>query len=527
MSRKSIWFLASFSAIALTALIVVQFIWIQDGLAVHQKQFDQRITQSITNITNKLEEYETLNYINEEIDFKQVSEIEVPNSLTEDPASLDQGSYGIGTDEALFPYNDNPVAYRTTQELDLFYGDSMVILPRSSLYDDNMSPSHTRTLITQEDLLRNHKQLFANKRVFVERVFNKMVSFEGPIESRVPKVMLDTLLQNEIYSLGIGLPYEYAVKTLQGYSLQSEYFEATSTEKTFTSLLFPQDLITTPNFLVIYFIGQKNYIFKSVSLMAGISLVLIFLLLIVSFITIYVIIRQKKLSEIKNDFVNNMTHELKTPISTISLASQMISDQSVSVNPESLERISSLIKEESKSLGVQVEKVLQMSIFDQGKMQLKTKQIDIDNLINRVVDSFGLQFQQKNASAELILNAEDHTIDGDEVHLSNVISNLLDNALKYSNGEPRIKITSKASRKGICIRISDNGIGMSKDQRKRVFEKFYRVPQGNIHNVKGFGLGLSYVKKIVEEHHGKISVDSELKKGSEFTLFLPYNREKL
>ncbi len=402
----------------------------------------------------------------------------------------------------------------------------MVLLPRTSLYDDNRSPSHSRTLISQADLIRNYKQIFANKRVFVERVFNKMVSFEGPIETRVPKVLLDTLLQNEINSLDILLPYEYAVKTLQGYSLQSKSFDISSTEKTYTSLLFPQDLITTPNFLVIYFIGQKNYIFKSVSLMAGISLVLIFLLLIISFITIYVIFRQKKLSEIKNDFVSNMTHELKTPISTISLASQMLSDQSISVNTESLDRISSLIREESKSLGVQVEKVLQMSIFDQGKMRLKNKQIDIDQLINRVVDSFSLQFQQEKATTELHLNAEHNTVDGDEVHLSNIISNLLDNALKYSSDDPRITITSRSGRNGISIKITDNGIGMSKDQRKRVFEKFYRVPQGNIHTVKGFGLGLSYVKKIVDEHHGKISVDSELKKGSEFSLFLPYNQEK-
>ena len=526
MSRKSIWFLASFSAIALTALIVVQFIWIRDGLTVQEKQFDQIITQSLSNVINKLEKYETLNYIDEEIDSERLSEIEIPNRLTKDPESIDQGSYGLGADDGQISYNDDSEEYRSNQERELFSGDPMVLLPRTSLYHDNGSPSHSRTFISEADLIRNYKQNFVNKRVFVERVFNKMVKYGGSINTRVPKVMLDTLLQNEINSLDIELPYEYAVKTLKGYSLQSKYFEASSLEKTFTSLLFPQDLITTPNFLVIYFIGQKNYIFKSVSLMAGVSLVLIFLLLIISFITIYVIFRQKKLSEIKNDFVSNMTHELKTPISTISLASQMLSDQSISANTVSLDRISSLIKEESKSLGVQVEKVLQMSIFDQGKMRLKNKHIDIDILINRVVDSFSLQFQKKKASTELHLNAENQTVDGDEVHLSNIISNLLDNALKYSNEDPRITISSKAGRKGISIKIADNGIGISKDQRKRIFEKFYRVPQGNIHTVKGFGLGLSYVKKIMDEHHGKISVDSELKKGSEFTLFLPYNQEK-
>lgn len=526
MSRKSIWFLASFSAIALTALIVVQLVWINDGITVQEKQFDQLITQSLNKIINKLEEYETLSYLEEELLSEQLVDYQSSEIILSNQSTPRKANYGLGSDADSMSYISDSEPYRSSEELGLMAGDTMVLLG-NSLYDANRAPSHSRTMISQSDLIRNYEQLFANKRVFVERVFNRMIRYEGPIESRLPRVMLDTLLQKEINSLDIELSYEYAVKTSQGrHTLQSTGFNKRINEKQYTGLLFPQDLITTPNFLVIYFNGQRSYIFQSVSLMAGVSLILILFLLIISFIAIYIIVRQKKLSEIKSDFVSNMTHELKTPISTISLASEMLSDQSFDVDSKGLDRISSLIREESKSLGIQVEKVLQMSIFDQGKMRLKQKEIDIDQLIYRVTDSFSLQFQQKNAQIKLDLNAEQKTLEGDEIHLSNVISNLLDNALKYSTSDPIISISTKLGKKGIAISIKDNGIGMSKEHKKKVFEKFYRVPQGNVHTVKGFGLGLSYVKKIIEEHHGRISVDSEMTKGSEFTLVLPYYQDR-
>lgn len=526
MSRKSIWFLASFAAIALTALIIVQFVWINDAIAVQEKQFDQLINQSLFQVINKLEEYETVRYLEEELEKDQAEEVAKPVPRSGNPIPESGVSYGLGGEEDSILLFEDIELYRERNQLDLLSGDTLVLLPGTSLYDVNRSPSHARSIISQSELISNYEQLFANKRVFVERVFNRMVRYEGAIENRLPKTMLDTVLQAEVAQLGVDLPYEYAVKTSRGsYSLQSTNFEPNSTEKKYAGLLYPQDIITTPNFLVIYFTGQRSYIFRSVSLMAGASLLLIFLLLIVSFIAIYVIVRQKKLSEIKNDFVNNMTHELKTPISTISLASQMLGDTSISPEAKNLPHISMLIAEESKRLAIQVEKVLQMSIFDEGKMKLKQSFLEIDQLVIKVVETFGLQLQQKNAEVFQNLNCQGITIEGDEVHLTNVIYNLLDNALKYSSNDPQISISSRSTKKGILLKIKDNGIGLSKENKKRIFEKFFRAPTGNVHNVKGFGLGLSYVKKIIEEHHGRISVESELKKGSEFTIFLPYRIE--
>ncbi len=526
MSRNSIWFLASFSAIALTALIIVQLVWIRDGIAVQEKQFDQLIVQSLNQIINKLEEYETISYLEEEVVNERNLDIIDSPSPADNQRPFEQATLGLGNEDDSLNLFDESEDFRLSSEYGLITGDTMVLLPGYSLYDLNKSPSHSRSLISQADLISNYEQVYANKRVFVERVFNRMVRYEGQIEARLPKVMLDTLVQNEIKNLGIELPFEYAVRTGEGrYTLQSAGFTSKIDEKLYSSLLFPQDIITTPNFLVIYFLGQKNYIFKSVSLMAGISLILIFLLLIISFIAVWVIVRQKKLSEIKNDFVSNMTHELKTPIATISLASQMLSDGTIAAEQKNMERISGIIREESKSLGLQVEKVLQMSIFEQGKMKLKHSIINPDALIERVIDSFSLQLQQLQANTTLNLNCSEKTIEGDEIHLINVISNLVDNALKYSGDKPEIAISSQADRKGVTIKIRDRGMGITKEQKRRIFEKFYRVPQGNVHNVKGFGLGLSYVKKIIDEHHGKIWVDSELGLGTEFTLFLPYKQE--
>jgi signal transduction histidine kinase len=256
--------------------------------------------------------------------------------------------------------------------------------------------------------------------------------------------------------------------------------------------------------------------------MAVTSLILTIVILIVSLVTILVIFRQKKLSEIKNDFINNMTHELKTPISTISLASQMLGDKTVSISGHTLDHISNLIRDESKRLGSQVEKVLQMSIFDEGKMDLNLKSISVNDILVQVVEKMSLQISNLNAKVYSELDKARKFILADEVHITNVFYNLLDNALKYSGKSPEIYLISKNKDKGIEVTVRDNGIGISKENQKRIFEKFYRVPTGNLHDVKGFGLGLSYVKKVVEDHGGNIKVESELKKGTSFTVFLPY-----
>lgn len=239
-----------------------------------------------------------------------------------------------------------------------------------------------------------------------------------------------------------------------------------------------------------------------------------------------IIIRQKRLDEIKNDFINNMTHEFKTPISTISLASQMLKDGAVAKTPSTLQHISGVIQDESKRLSFQVEKVLQMAIFDKGTAGLKMKKTNINELVHGVVNSFRIKIENQKGTIVEKLEAKNPFAQVDEVHFTNVIFNLLDNALKYKRGTPHFKVKTWNRPTGIVINIEDNGLGISKENLKRIFEKFYRVPTGNIHNVKGFGLGLAYVKKIVEDHGAEIKVESEINIGTKFEIFLPLKSNK-
>jgi two-component system phosphate regulon sensor histidine kinase PhoR len=239
-------------------------------------------------------------------------------------------------------------------------------------------------------------------------------------------------------------------------------------------------------------------------------------------------IRQKKLSEIKNDFINNMTHEFKTPLATISLAVDALKNEKVTSDPQKLGYFSSIIKEENQRMNRQVETILKSALMERQEVELNLKPINVHQVIEDVVDNFMLRLDEKGGSLEMNLQAEQYIIEADEVHFSNLINNLFDNAVKYSkdNVPPKVCISTISNAKKIFIKIEDNGIGMTRETLKRIFEKFYRAHTGNIHNVKGFGLGLSYVKTVVEAHEGVIKADSILGKGSSFTIELPLRNEK-
>ncbi|HVU99255.1 MAG TPA: HAMP domain-containing sensor histidine kinase [Puia sp.] len=239
------------------------------------------------------------------------------------------------------------------------------------------------------------------------------------------------------------------------------------------------------------------------------------------YVTVNALVRQKKLSEIKNDFINNMTHEFKTPLATISLAVDALRNEKVVQDRTKSEYFTGIIKEENKRMNKQVETILQASLLDRQEQQLNRKSLHAHVIIQEALENFELQLEGKGGRSELQLNAKDDQIFADEVHFTNIITNLIDNAVKYSKENLFIKITTHSTPKNLVIRIEDNGIGMSKETQRRIFEKFYRAHTGNLHNVKGFGLGLSYVKTIVEAHEGRIKVDSTIGKGTSFTLEFP------
>jgi two-component system, OmpR family, phosphate regulon sensor histidine kinase PhoR len=248
-----------------------------------------------------------------------------------------------------------------------------------------------------------------------------------------------------------------------------------------------------------------------------------FTLMIISafYITVDALLRQKKLSEIKNDFINNMTHEFKTPLATISLAVDALRNEKVINDRPKMDYFSGIIKEENKRMNKHVETILQAALMDRDELQLNKKPIHVNELIRQVISNYTLQLEEKNGKAELVLNAGRDLINADEVHFRNLLSNLIDNAVKYSKENLLLKITTSSTSRALIVKLEDNGIGMSKETVRRIFEKFYRAHTGNIHNVKGFGLGMSYVKTIIDAHEGKIKVDSTLGKGSVFTIEIP------
>jgi len=278
--------------------------------------------------------------------------------------------------------------------------------------------------------------------------------------------------------------------------------------------------------LIVIAINYESMVFESLWLPIISAVVFTFLIMAAFYLTVRTMLRQKKLSEIKNDFINNMTHEFKTPLATISLAVDALRNEKVISDREKMGYFSTIIKEENKRMNRQVETILKAALMDKQEVQLLLRPMHAHQVIKEVVENFGLQLEEKNGKAELLLNAENDFIDADEVHFSNLIINLMDNAIKYSKEDqpPLISITTTSTVKSLVIVIEDNGIGMNKETVKRVFEKFYRAHTGNIHNVKGFGLGLSYVKTMVEAHGGQIKADSVLGKGSIFTIEIPLKK---
>ena len=371
-------------------------------------------------------------------------------------------------------------------------------------------------------------QKVRNKTEMAKEVFNDYLFKKRSIYERVNYQVLDSLLKYEVKMKGIEIPFEYGISSLENpsylhYASSMKYKVSglKSDKDTYSVNLFPNDYSNSESYLRVYFPNQDRYIIRNIWMMYATSLLLILVVLGCFYVAVSTIVKQKQLADIKNDFINNMTHEFKTPISTISLATQMLGDELVTASPSMFKRYLGIIRDENKRLGSQVEKVLQTAQMERGEVRLNLGTVNVHQIIERVLENISPQIELREGIIDIDLQAENSEIQADEVHLTNIIFNLLDNANKYSPGKPIIKITTENTEKGLSIKVSDQGIGMTKESIKQIFEKFYRVPTGNVHDVKGFGLGLSYVKKMVEEHQGRINVVSKLGEGSEFEVVLP------
>ncbi len=346
-----------------------------------------------------------------------------------------------------------------------------------------------------------------------------------PVEKRVDFKLLRNAIKTDFINNGLNLPFVLmVVNNSEQVVYQSETLSrAPRSSEIITQVIFPSDPPSKQNYIKVYFPTKGDYLSESVSFLVP-SVIFSIILLITFTITIFTIFRQKKLSEMKNDFINNMTHELKTPVSTISIAVQMMKDSDISKSPEVFKHISSVINDETKRLGFLVEKVLQMSLFENQKATLKLKELDVNDLIAGIANTFKIKVEKSGGTIDIDLQAESSTILADEMHITNMLFNLMDNAVKYRREEVPLRLMARTRNEGdkVIISIEDNGIGIKKENLKKVFDRFYRVPTGNVHNVKGFGLGLAYVRKVAEDHKGTIRAENGLGNiGTTFIITLP------
>ena len=398
------------------------------------------------------------------------------------------------------------------------------------LYGDTLDSHNTPIMadVTQSGM-REFQKRIRNAYVYEREVLEEVVlrvlyaSSEKDFRERLDTDYLEQELEANLRFNGIDVPFHYRIFSSDGIELyRCDDYDPKGEEYSYKQTLFRNDPTGKMGLVSVHFPDQNKFIL-GVADMVVLAMIFTLILFMAFLVTVYLIVRQKKVSEMKNDFIHNMTHEFKTPISTISIAAQMLSDKTIQKPAEMYERLSGVIFAETKRLRFQVEKVLQMSLYDGGNIALKMQPMDLNLLIESVVDTFSIKVVQNGGSIDTHLNASDPMAKVDEMHFTNIIFNLMDNAVKYKREDEPLHLEISTMNTGdyLCIEVKDNGIGISKENLKRIFDKFYRVHTGDKHDVKGFGLGLAYVRKMVMLMNGSIKANSVIGRGTTFIINMP------
>lgn len=505
-------------ALSFLSLLYLQVSYIEEMVKMRRGQFEENVNRSLVQSVRNLELVETKKYLEADAVATEraarLSEQFALNGKVDAGNVLEHHKYKITS-------SDGTTMYSTFEFQTITNRPATV--PKVIISTGKNIPQTSKAL---QDII---KERYVYQRALLDEVIYNILytASDKPLKDRINFKQLDHFLKSELLNNGIDIPFHFMVTDRDGKEVYRCSDYVYDGEKIYSRLLFENDPPAKMGYVKIFFPTMDDYIFSSVKFMIP-SIIFTFVLLVTFIFTIYIIFRQKKLTEIKNDFINNMTHEFKTPISTISLAAQMLNDPAVGKSPVMFKHISGVINDETKRLRFQVEKVLQMSMFERQKATLKKKEIDANELIEGVVNTFRLKVESCHGVLESELNAGNPMIFVDEMHFTNVIFNLLDNAVKYkkSDVDIHLKVRTWNEAGKLYISIEDNGIGIKKEDVKKIFDKFYRVHTGNRHDVKGFGLGLAYVKKIILDHNGSIKAESELNVGTKFIIVLPLFKEE-
>ena len=514
MKKSTIWILGIIMGTSFLCLLYLQVSYIEEMVKMRKEQFDESVARSLTKAARNLELDETYRFLQKDVE-RTIAMADA------DELSIDStnGQTNIIKFNSSYHNYDGVSMFRMRMAITSPSLSPKAVISKSKGPNNS---SISQSLQVQREIIKN-KYVY-QRNLLEEAVYTMMRTVSDlPLERRIDFSKLGGDLKSELLDNGIDIPFHFTVSTGYGREVyRCSDYEEQGKEYSYTRELFPEDPPAKMGILKVHFPTMSDYIFSSVRFMIP-SLIFTVVLLITFIFTIAIIFRQKKLTEIKNDFINNMTHEFKTPISTISLAAQMLQDPSVGKSPQMFKHISGVINDETKRLRFQVEKVLQMSMFERQKVTMKMKEIDANELISGVVNTFALKVEKHNGKITSDLEADDPIIFVDEMHFTNVIFNLMDNAVKYKRPDEELLLNVRTWNESgkLFISIQDNGIGIKKEDLKKIFDKFYRVHTGNLHDVKGFGLGLAYVKKIVQDLKGTIRAESEVGVGTKFIIALP------
>jgi two-component system phosphate regulon sensor histidine kinase PhoR len=534
MSKKQLRYIIAFMSGATLGLIILQFYWMKKAFELNAVRFKSEVVSAMENVARILERREVRAAMvrqNELVAQRDallaqiLDQINTPKSGNTFSSSWEEetGQLHKRQSQTWFNYSQEQFSIsnhlRNGSTIGHEWNRTSMRIGDSAVYMRQLQ---------QQRLLENLEEL-----EMVWSIINNRRNFSRPITERINVALLDSLLSREMRAKNIDLPYQFGVlvkDTANAYqfvytNVEDEKANLELLRNGLTVRLFPNDDTAPASFLHVYFPDNRKAIFREMIVVLVSSAIFNTIIIACFAFAISTIIRQKKVSEVTRDFINNMTHEFKTPISTISLACQALQEPDMRTNSRILDRYLAIIKDENNRLGHQVEKVLQIASLEKGDFKLKLENVDVHQLLNKAGENMKLSIESEGGQLTMQLEATRTVIQADKVHLTNIFYNLLDNATKYSPQHPQITITTEDGRNGIIISIADKGVGISKDVINRIFDKFYRVPTGNIHNVKGFGLGLSYVKTMIDAHHGQITVQSEPGQGSTFTIFLPYQHE--
>lgn len=536
MKQRKINILVVISVIAVVALVLVQYSLVSNAITLRTEDFNQRSGDAIHQSVIDLENIDMYSCINNDMirgqdivnDFSKLQStdidsilkfdesIQIKDTIIDEEGQLERyvvvRGQSVDTITGLKSYHK--VFAKDNSDMDIKYNPETGTMNVGNMQDLQMRYD------------QEFRELLAKKAHYVNELVVKLFrnNLAKPIQKRVPLRVIDSLLSSSLSMRGIKADYEFAIfdkndKIVPYYDNESvDSYNANLEKVDHKHLLFPDDFVKDDYYLKVYFPKREKYILSSMWTILITSAVILVVIIIVFYSTIVVIFKQKHLSKIKNDFIGNMTHELKTPISTISLACEALTDPDMPKDEQSTGSFVEMIQQENKRLGVLVENVLQTSLLDRGRLKVKKQLTNLNEIIQRAVSTSKIQIENRGGEILLNLTDKDDTFNGDRVHLTNVIHNLLDNANKYSEDTPRIEITTIRKKNTFIIKIKDNGIGIKKEHLTKIFDRLYRVPTGNVHDVKGFGLGLSYVKAIIEKHDGTIQAKSEVGKGTEFII---------